>query len=51
MSIHPNDKLAALQWALDRARDAAAGDDLVRLSVLPVLRQMRDEAQGEVRCG
>ncbi|CAD1792744.1 hypothetical protein [Xanthomonas arboricola] len=46
---HPNDKLAALQWAVERARQAAAGDELVRLNVLPALQQLRDEARREAR--
>ncbi|MCI2243840.1 hypothetical protein L3067_04355 [Xanthomonas sp. PPL568] len=47
--IHANDKLAALQWAVERAREAAAGDELVRLNVLPALQQLRDDAQREAR--
>lgn len=44
--IHPNDKLAALDWAVQQAQKSA-DDVLVRLSVLPVLQQLRDEAQRE----
>lgn len=51
MNIHENDKLAALQWAVERAREAAAGDELVRLNVLPALQQLRDDAQRDVRRG
>ncbi|MDY4296792.1 MULTISPECIES: hypothetical protein [unclassified Xanthomonas] len=50
-NLHPNDKLAALDWALAKAREAATGDDLVRLSVLPALQQVRDDAQRDVRRG
>lgn len=50
-TIHANDKLAALQWAVEQARHAAAGDDLVRLNVLPALQQLRDQAQPEARGG
>lgn len=50
-NIHANDKLAALQWAVERARDAAATDELIRLNTLPALQQLRDEAQAEVRGG
>ncbi|WP_369913943.1 hypothetical protein AB8810_13015 [Xanthomonas sp. NCPPB 3005] len=49
MNIHANDKLAALQWAVERARAAAASDELVRLNVLPALQQLRDDAQQEAR--
>ena len=48
MSMHPNDKHAALEWAVRQA-EAAASDPLVRLSILPALREMRDEAQRETR--
>ncbi|WP_157862422.1 hypothetical protein [Xanthomonas sp. NCPPB 1128] len=51
MNIHEKDKLAALQWAVERAREAAAGDELVRLNVLPALQQLRDDAQRDVRRG
>lgn len=47
--IHPNDRLAALDWAVARAREAAQTDDLVRLNVLPALRAERDMAQKAVR--
>jgi hypothetical protein len=49
MSIHPNDRLAALDWALARAKEAAKTDDLVRLNVLPALQAERDKAQMEAR--
>ncbi|WP_155758242.1 hypothetical protein [Xanthomonas arboricola] len=48
-AIHPNDKLAALDWALSRAREAAAIDELIRLTHLPTLQQLRDQAQREAR--
>lgn len=47
-NLHSNDKLAALDWALAKAREAAAGDELVRLNVLPSLQQLRDDAQRDV---
>ena len=46
--MHPNDKLAALDWAVPQAQKSA-DDVLVRLSVLPVLQQLRDEAPREAR--
>ncbi|WP_165402891.1 hypothetical protein [Pseudoxanthomonas winnipegensis] len=49
MSIHPNDRLAALDWAVARAKEAAKTDDLVRLNVLPALQAERDKAQQEAR--
>jgi hypothetical protein len=49
MSIHPNDRLAALDWAVARAKEAAKTDDLVRLNVLPALQAERDKAQMEAR--
>ncbi|MGV1119199.1 hypothetical protein [Xanthomonas translucens] len=51
MNIHANDKLAALQWAVEQARAEAHFDDLVRLNVLPALQQLRDDAQREARGG
>ncbi|QNH21200.1 hypothetical protein HEP73_02112 [Xanthomonas sp. GW] len=51
MNIHPNDKLAAIQWAVEQARQAAASDELVRLNILPALQQLRDDAQREARGG
>ncbi|MEQ8034305.1 hypothetical protein [Xanthomonas sp. WHRI 6106] len=50
-NLHPNDKIAALDWALSRAREAAAGDELIRLTHLPALQELRDEAQREARGG
>lgn len=49
ITLHPNDKLAALDWALDKAREAAATDAIVRLMHLPALQQLRDEAKREAR--
>lgn len=46
MNIHPNDKLAALQWAVSQA-EKAKDDPLVGLSILPCLREMQDEAKRE----
>ncbi|MEA5123262.1 hypothetical protein [Xanthomonas floridensis] len=50
-ALHPNDKLAALDWALSRAREAGASDELIRLTHLPALQQLRDQAQREARGG
>ncbi|MCC5068288.1 hypothetical protein [Xanthomonas campestris] len=50
-NLHPSDKLAALDWALSRARDAAANDEPIRLTHLPALQQLRDEAHREARGG
>ena len=44
---HPNDKLAALDWAISQARGVAQQDSCIRKTVLTVLQQMRDEAQRE----
>lgn len=49
MSPHPNDQLAALQWAVTQARTAAETDELVRLNTLPALQYLRDQAQRETR--
>lgn len=49
ITLHPNDKLAALDWALAKAREAALSDEIVRLMHLPALQQLRDEAQREAR--
>lgn len=51
MNIHANDKLVALQWAVELAREIAADDELVRLNVLPTLQQLHDDAQREARRG
>ncbi|WP_181142584.1 hypothetical protein [Xanthomonas arboricola] len=50
-NLHPNDKLAALDWALSRAREITASDELIRLTRLPALQQLRDQAQREARGG
>ncbi|MBV6794273.1 hypothetical protein [Xanthomonas euvesicatoria] len=44
-NLHPNDKLAALDWALKFAREAGKTDELVRLTHVPALQELRDEAQ------
>ncbi|MFL7986236.1 hypothetical protein [Xanthomonas vasicola] len=49
-NLHPNDRLAALDWALSRAREAAASDQLIHLTHLPALQHLRDQAH-EVRGG
>ena len=46
---HPNDKLAALDWAISQARSAAPADAWVKKTVLPVLQQMRDDVQKTAR--
>ncbi|UXA66058.1 hypothetical protein [Xanthomonas prunicola] len=51
MTMHPNDRLAALEWALARARDTGKTDELVRLTHVPALQELRDEAQREARGG
>ena len=42
---HPNDVLAALEWAITQAEDSA--DPIVRLANLPALRELRDTAKRE----
>lgn len=49
--IDQNDTLAALEWAMARAWEAAKADDLVRLNVLPALQAERDRVLKEVRGG
>ena len=49
--LHPNDKLAALDWAISQARSAASNDAWVHQTILPVLHQMREDIQKEVRDG
>ena len=46
-TLHPNDKLAALDWAISQARGAESNDAWVKQTVLPVLQQMRNELQKE----
>lgn len=46
---HLNDRLAALDWAVARASEAAQTDHLVRLNVLPALQAERDKVQKAVR--
>ena len=48
---HPNDKLAALDWAIFQARSAVQQDSCFRTTILTVLQQMREEAQKEARNG
>ncbi|NJC47359.1 UNVERIFIED_ORG: hypothetical protein GGR78_000580 [Xanthomonas campestris] len=50
-NLHMNDKLAGLDWALNRARESAARDELIRLTYRPALQQLRDQAQRETRGG
>lgn len=49
MSIDVQDRLYALTWAVNQAREAAKTDDLVRLNVLPALQAERDKAQQKSR--
>ncbi|MBO9766471.1 MULTISPECIES: hypothetical protein [Xanthomonas] len=51
MTMHPHDRLAALEWALARAREAGKADELVRLTHVQALQELRDEAQREARGG
>ena len=50
-TLHPNDKLAALDWAISQARSAASNDAWVKQTVLPVLKQMRNDTQREFNNG
>lgn len=43
--MHPNDAFAALDWAVSQAE--RSDDPIVRLSVLPALRELRDESKRE----
>ena len=45
---HPNDKLAALDWAISQARGATQQDTFVKSTIVPILMQMRYEALGEI---
>lgn len=47
--MHPMDRLEALEWAVEKAILAAQDSDILRLTVLPALREMRDEARAEAR--
>lgn len=42
---HPNDVLTALDWAVSQAERST--DDLVRLTVLPALRELQGVAKRE----
>lgn len=44
---HPNDTFEALQWAVKKAEKDAETDAYVRLSILPALREKRDQAKRE----
>ena len=48
-TLHPNDKLAALDWAISQARSAASNDAWVKQTILPVLQQIGDQVQKNVR--
>ena len=43
MSDHPNDPLPALEWAVPQAEQPP--DPIVKLTPLPSLRLMRDQAK------
>lgn len=45
--MHPNDTLAALEYAVKKAREDAETDDLVKLVYLPALQEKRDEVKRE----
>lgn len=47
--MHPNDALASLQWAVNKAAEDAKTDDYVRLAILPHLRELHEAAQREAR--
>ena len=49
MDMHPNDAIAALQWAVGKAQAEAETSDYVRLAILPHLREMHRIAQAESR--
>lgn len=48
---HPQDTNAALEWAVKQAEAAAKTDELVRLTHLPALRSLRDQAARDSRGG
>lgn len=45
--MHPNDIIAALEWAAQQAR--IDDDELVRLNVYPALQELLAEARRESR--
>ena len=45
--MHPNDIIAALEWAVAQAR--AKDDEIVRLTHMPALQELLDEARREAR--
>ncbi|MDY4296794.1 MULTISPECIES: hypothetical protein [unclassified Xanthomonas] len=50
-SVQQSSRLAALRWAVERDRQAAANDELACLNVLLALQQLRDDQQVEVHRG
>ena len=46
MKTDPVDMYLALEWAVKQAA-AQSGDPLVRMSILPALKEARDEAKRE----
>lgn len=47
--INPSDALYALTWAVNKAREAAKTDEIVRLTILPALIHKQEEAKREAR--
>lgn len=45
--MHPNDLLAAIEWALRKA-EAEQNDVQTRLMIIPALREMMDAAKREI---
>ena len=43
LTPHPNDKLAALDWAISQARSAERQDTWVGQTIVCILLQMRDD--------
>jgi hypothetical protein len=46
---HPNDKIAALEWAIRQAEADNPQDAMAKLIYLPALKSMRDDAIRESR--
>jgi len=48
-SPHPSDTAAALEWAVKQAKETAKTDDIVRLTHLPALQSLHDQAVRDSR--
>lgn len=48
---HPNDKIAALEWAIKQAEANKGQDEMAKLIYLPALKSMRDDAIRGSRAG